>query len=232
MIQAIYEKRYFVIHDHTGSSTERTQHAGIAQGCPLSPYLFIAVQTVLLYDVFDQTDLREEPEFVVTRDVLYADDTLLASQHPENLQRLLNAIVEEGKKYGLELNWDKTVQIQVSTGISISRPDGGAIKTVREAVYLGGLITCDGRVASELSRRIGEATGVFIKLRKMWSHSSVGVARKFKIYESCVLSKLMYSLDSVWLLRAERARLDAFHCRCLRRLLGIPCSLISRITKQ
>ena len=41
----------------------------------------------------------------------------------------------------------------------------------------------------------------------------------------------MYSLDSVWLLRAERARLDAFHCRCLRRLLGIPCSYISRVTK-
>jgi len=180
MVRAIYDSRYFVIHDHTGPSSERRQRAGIAQGCPLSPYLFIAVQSVLLHDVFSRLDLRDEPAFLVTRDVLYADDTLLASQHQENLQHMLNAIVEEGMKYGLELNWDKTVQIQISTGMRIARPDGGPISSVREAVYLGGLITCDGKVASELSRRIGEASGVFNKLRNMWSHACIGLSRKLK----------------------------------------------------
>ena len=136
------------------------------------------MQSVLLHDVFARAALRDEPAFLVTRDVLYADDTLLASQHQENLQKMLNDVVEEGAKYGLELNWDKTVQIHIATGMSITRPDGGPISTVREAVYLGGLITCDGKAASELSRRIGEATGMFNTLRKMWAHSSIGLARK------------------------------------------------------
>ena len=53
-----------------------------------------------------------------------------------------------------------------------------------------------------------------------------------KIYETCVLSKLLYSLDSVWLLQAERLRLNAFHCRSLRRILGIPHSYISRVSND
>ena len=72
---------------------------------------------------------------------------------------------------------------------------GWGFSSVREAIYLGGMLNCDGRVASELSRRIGEATGILDKLKKLWSHSSIGLARKLKIYDACVLSKLLYSLD-------------------------------------
>lgn len=114
------------------------QAAGIAQGCPLSPYLFIIVQTVLLHDVHQAVDLAPEPSYIVTNEVLYADDTLLASHSRENLQKLLTATVEEGSRYGLELNWSKTLQMQISTPASVPRPDGTAIQSVREAVYLGG----------------------------------------------------------------------------------------------
>ena len=115
-----------------------------------------------------------------SRETFYVP-TILASQHPEKLQQMLNAIVEEGRKYGLELNWDKAVQVQISTGINITRPDGGALGSVREAVYLGRLISCDGKTSSELSWQIGEATGVFNRFSKIWSLSSVGVARNFKV---------------------------------------------------
>ena len=74
---------------------------------------------------------------MVTRDVLYADDTLLVSQHQSNLQTMLNAIVEEGRKYGLELNWEKTAQMQTSINNRITTPSGGHIVTGRDAVYLG-----------------------------------------------------------------------------------------------
>ena len=230
MVRSIYSARFFVIQDHTGTSTERRQNAGIAQGCPLSPYLFIAVQTVMLHDAIDSLHLEEEPGYVVTRDVLYADDTLLVSQHQSNLQNMLNAIIEEGRNYGLELNWGKTVQMQISTNQKVTTPSGSEIKTVRDAVYLGGLLTCDGRASAELCRRLGEASKLFKQLNKLWSHASLGWRRKRRIYDSVVLSKLLYSLDSLWSLKADRCRLDAFHCRCLRRILGIPHSFISRIS--
>ena len=183
----------------------------------------------MLHDAVDTLHLQREPGYLVSRDVLYADDTLLVSQHQANLQQMLNAIVEEGRRYGLDLNWDKTVLMQVSTNKKIMRPDGSDIKTVRDAVYLGGLVSCDGRAATELSKRLGEASRTFKQLDTIWAKSSLGWKRKYNIYDSVVLSKLLYSLDSLWLLKADRARLDAFHCRCLRRVLGIPSSYISRV---
>ena len=45
-----------------------------------------------------------------------------------------------------------------------------------------------------------------------------------------MLSKLLYSLDSLWLLKKDNDRLDAFHCKNLRKILRIPPSYFSRIS--
>ena len=127
----------------------------------LSPYLFIIVQSVMLHDVFAGLQLDAEPEFLVSRDVLYADDTLLMSSKVDNLQKILNSIVSEGATYGLELNWAKTTQLQVSTQDQVVCPDGREIECAREAVYLGALVACDGKGGRELSRRIAEARRTF-----------------------------------------------------------------------
>lgn len=49
MIGGIYRVRRFFIYNHTGTSAEYEQAAGIAQGCPLSPFLFIIVQSAMFY---------------------------------------------------------------------------------------------------------------------------------------------------------------------------------------
>ena len=109
------------------------------------------------------------------------------------------------------------------------KPNCAPITCVREAVYLGGLISCDGEASRELSRRLGGVKPIFDSLAKVWSHTNITITRKKYLYMSCVTSKILYSLDSLWLLQADRRRLDAFHFRCLRKLLRIPCSYVSRI---
>lgn len=42
----------------------------------------------------------------------------------------------------------------------------------------------------------------------------------------------MYGLHTAWLNKAGRKRLDAFHCRCLRRIYGIAPSYYSRISDE
>ena len=49
------------------------------------------------------------------------------------------------------------------------------------------------------------------------------------MYSSCVVSKLLFSLECECTLQADKKRLDAFHCRCLRRIFKIPVSWISRV---
>ena len=96
-------------------------------------------------------------------------------------------------------------------------------------LYLGGLISKDGRVDSELSRRIGIAHGEFRKLKQAWGHASLSRSQKLKFFDACVISKLAYGLATVSLTKAQRRRLDGFHARCLRRILAVPAAFVSRI---
>ena len=108
IIGAIYKGREFFVQDHSGSSTIHQQQAGIAQGCPLSPFLFIVVQSVMFHDIYARLHLLREPPFVTSRELLYAGDTVLMSSSQANLQLLIDAVSEEGAAYGLEINWEKT----------------------------------------------------------------------------------------------------------------------------
>ena len=63
----------------------------------------------------------------------------------------------------------------------------------------------------------------------VWKHAFISKSRKVQIYQTCIIPKLLYSLESIWLLQNERNKLDAFHHKCLRKCMGIPMSYISRI---
>ena len=97
-------------------------------------------------------------------------------------------------------------------------------------IYLGGLVSNDGRVRSELNRRLSEGRNLFNLLRRCWSHANLTVERKLVVFNACITSKVMCALDSAWLLKSDRSRLDAFQCACLRRILKILLSFISRVT--
>ena len=61
-------------------------------------------------------------------------------------------------------------------------------------------------------------------------HANVTRSRKLKIYEACVVSRLLYGLHTSWLNEAEKKRLDAFHVRCLRQICGIQDAYFSRVS--
>ena len=152
---------------------------------------------------------------------------MLLSSSQGKLQMHLDILVEEGSKYGLELNWDKTVLVNIHTEAHLTQPSGDKVKRVDRVVYLGSVLVASASAVPELSRRLGEASGSFKALESRWKHANITRDRKIKIYLACVISKLMYCLDSLWLLQADLQRLDAFHTKCLRCILNIPCSYIS-----
>jgi len=234
MIMGVYEERTFCVRDGGHTSKAHPQHSGISQGCPLSPFLFVILMTVLLQDVEDDLAAAHgrapDVDFLPVRDLLYADDTLGADVSPEALQAFLDAVADHGARYGLSLNWDKTVLMPIRHDGSVSAPDGTRVRCVDHAVYLGGLLSQDGNPASELSRRIGEAGRTLEALSRVWKHANITRERKLEVYRACVLPKLLYGLETIWLRSAEQRRLNAFQARSLRKVLGIPHSYVSRVS--
>ena len=50
MIKSIYTGRHFIVRDGNCSSSMKVQHFGISQGCPLSPFLFVIMMSILVED--------------------------------------------------------------------------------------------------------------------------------------------------------------------------------------
>ena len=195
---------------------------GIVQGCPLSPFLFNIAMTCLMADA-DRivTDVHGPPASGLhTRSLLYADDTLIVEASEQVAQFYVDTVREQGKAYGFTFNESKLEVLSVKHLGQIRTGDGSFMPSKDRLIYLGGLLSADGRVGAELSRRLGLAERTFTDLQRVWKHANITRKRKVEIFEACVVSRLLYGLQAAWLNKSERRRLNAFQCRCLRRILS------------
>ena len=234
-IKAIYTNRTFQVRGAGNTSAPHRQSYGICQGCPLSPFLFVMVMTVLMHDA--KALLRTHPAYTaygeqLIEELLYADDTLLIHSDPEVVRLYMECVREAGSHYGLEFNGKKLENMPVRCDAEFFSPSGDPIQRKGSLKYLGSMLCSSGKTGTELSCRLGAAKSEFDKLRKVWSHASLSRAKKLRIYEACVVSKLLYCLEGLQLNKAELRKLDACHYRCLRQIAGIPPSYTSRVTNQ
>ena len=163
-------------------------------------------------------------------DILYAGDTLLIGVGARHVEELARAMEKIGLQYGLMLHWGKTQALSINTAQRLKRPDGTKIEEKTSLLYLGALIDAEGRADSELSRRIGMAVWDFQNLQKLWRHAGASIRDKLTCLDSFVVSKLLYGLSTMYLVKSQRRRINGFYARCLRRILRIPAAYISRVS--
>ena len=147
---------------------------------------------------------------------MYADDTLLVDIDGAVLQAFMESISSVGKEYGLSFNWEKLEMLSIRTSCVVQTPDGSPVKSKDSMLYLGSLLAADGRITSELGKRLGFAQSDFTALQRVWKHSSLNRSRKIRIFNACICSKLMYGLFTAAFTAKEKRRLDGFQARCLR----------------
>ena len=114
MVRNIYSSRSFFVHDHAVSSSCKSQHSGISQGCPLSPVLFVIVMSILIADA--RYELHSKVGHLADQlsDILYADDTLIIDYHGELAETYMYCIRDQGMYYGLDFNWTKIMYLSIN----------------------------------------------------------------------------------------------------------------------
>ena len=117
--------------------------------------------SVLMHDANNKVVARcgvPQVPFLVTRSLLYADDTLVIESDVKVAEYFMECISEIGAHYGMEYNWKKLEVLRVRHSGHIMLPNGSWVKEKEALVYLGSQLAADGRVETELSRRLGMAS--------------------------------------------------------------------------
>jgi len=100
---------------------------------------------------------------------------------------------------------DNKLQIQVY---------GQQLTQVDKFIYLGESISTDG-TEEDVNRRAGLARGNFQGMNKVWTSKDISRATKLQVYETMILSTLLYNSETWTLKTTQRNRLKVFDMSCL-----------------
>ncbi|PIK57614.1 hypothetical protein BSL78_05522 [Apostichopus japonicus] len=145
------------------------------------------------------------------------------SHNNDGPQRLKDHFAHACKEFALTISIKKTEYMTQDAPIppTISVNDS-RLETVDNFRYLGSIISSNVSLDAEINARIGNAAAVMSKLqRRVWENKNLTLSTKMKVYQACVLSTLLYGSET-WTTHAKQEKkLNVFHMRCLRKILGI-----------
>ena len=132
----------------------------------------------------------------------YADDTTLMAESEEELKNFLMKVKEEGEKFGLKLNIQKT-KIMASGPINSWEIDGETVKTVADFILGGSSITADGDCSHEIKRHLLLGRKVMTNLDNILKRRDITLATKIRLVKAMVFPVVMYGCESWTVKKAE-----------------------------
>ena len=220
---------------------------GVKQGCVLAPTLFSMMFSAMLTDAFRSRDMgidlhyrtdgklfnlrrlqaKTRVQTTTVCDFLFADDCALNATTQQEMQMCMNNFSTACSDFGLTISTKKTeVMHQPAPGALYTEPlisvNGEHLKAAEKFVYLGSTLSRTANIDEEVMRRVAHGSAAFGRLRSsVWECRGLSLQTKLKVYRAVVLPSLLYACET-WTVYSRHAKqLNAFHMRCLRRLLNI-----------
>ncbi|XP_062614292.1 uncharacterized protein LOC134276017 [Saccostrea cucullata] len=243
IISSFHEDMQGTVQYDGSSSDPFPIKSGVKQGCVLAPTLFGIFFSLLLSYAFDQSEdgvylhtrsdgslfnlarLRAKTKVrkVLIREMLFADDAALTAHTEQALQRLIDRFSNACDEFALTISIKKTnimgQDVCCTPKISI---DEHILEVVDSFIYLGSTISSNLSLDTELNKRIGKAASVMARLgKRVGDNAMLTKNTRIVVYKACVLSTLLYGSEAWTLYSRQERRLNTFHMRCLRRILGI-----------
>ncbi len=223
-------------------------NVGVKQGCVLAPVLFnifLSAITCLFHRVMGHEDgvhveyrldgslfnIRRLQARTNTKtrqicELQYADDCAVLAHSPDSMQHALNTVFSLYQSFGLQVNTQKTeVMLHLYTPAPIPTSfhiNGVPLKTVDNFTYLGSTLSSCCSLDTEIHTRINKASPSFGRLRgRVFENRNLKVSTKVAVYNAVCRSTLLYGAESWTPYRQHFTNLEAFHIRCLQKILNL-----------
>ena len=228
-IQQIYNNPTFAVKQGANQSNWKKQTTSIRQGCPLSPYLFIVVMTVIFRDVDDGLNLSSgKVQGLDFCELMYADDTALITNNVNAMNRLLTKIEKCALYHGLGFNKAKCVSMNFHCTEKTKYADGTRVPCHDSITYLGAELSKTHKHRRSINTKISQCIVIMNKLQRFWSNPNCPTKFKLQIYDLVIRSKLVYGLEGLELTTGDLAHLNAFQLKGLRRILKMKTTFVDR----
>jgi len=209
-----------LLHGEIGGDFNNS--VGVRQGCLLSPVLF----NIFLERIVQEALQEHETSITLGGqricNLRFADDIDLMAGSNQELQELTDRLASSAANYGIEISTEKSKVMANGPGNTVPdiRMNGSQLEAVDKFKYLGAYLPQDGTSTYEIRVRIGAATSAMTRLTRIWN-SSISFPIKYRLYESLVVSVLLYGCEA-WTMTAQiEKKVAAFETKQFRKLLGI-----------
>ena len=130
--------------------------------------------------------------------MLFVDDAAVTTHTQQEQQTLMNRFSQACKDFGLTFSLKKTnVLGQDTMKLPAITIDDYELDVVEQFTYLGSTITDNVSLDTEIDKRIGKAATTLAHLTsRVWINSKLTVKTKMVVYNTCVVSTLMYGSET------------------------------------
>jgi len=121
----------------------------------------------------------------------------------DDLHTALEVFEATASQLGLHVTWQKTKIQNLGAGGPTSNllVCGQSVEEVAEFTYLSSVQYTTGTCQPDILRRIGIASTAMQSMNRVWRQSRLQLQTKFRLYQTCILSILLYGSEAWTLLQ-------------------------------
>ncbi len=214
---------------------------GVRQGDNLSPLLFVLFINYFekflsekynglntLNNLFRNVSTNDEMlTFLKLYVLLYADDTIIMAENPNELQLALNALNDYCQAWKLRINVDKTKIIKFSKGTPQNPTqdfwlNDEKVEVVESYVYLGTTFSSNGKFSEAIEKQINQAHRALFVIKSRKDKYNLPLDIVLDLFDKMILPVLLYGCEIWGLEKLEKLEnIEIFHRKFLKYILKV-----------